>query len=279
MAKKMIKTMIRGVWAVGKLGAKLSVLAGIWDILSSSEEEKRYRENEADRNVAAGSLNNKISNNAVANHSVVNKKKGIYESFLKRPIDFFLSFMAFIFLFPVMAVLYFLVKKKLGSPVFFKQERPGRYEKVFSMVKFRTMTDARDEEGNLLPDEERLPKFGKLLRSTSLDELPELWNILKGDMSIVGPRPLLTKYLPRYNAHQRRRHEVRPGFTGLAQVHGRNALTWEEKFDWDVKYVDEISFAGDAKIVLDTVKVVLKKEGISSEGSATMEEFMGTDAE
>ena len=141
------------------------------------------------------------------------------------------------------------------------------------------MTDDRDEEGNLLPDEERLPRFGQLLRSTSLDELPELWNILKGDMAIVGPRPLLTKYLPRYNAHQRRRHEVRPGFTGLAQVHGRNALTWEEKFDWDVKYVDDVSFAGDAKIVLDTVKVVLKKEGISSEGSATMEEFMGTDAE
>ena len=258
MAKKMIKSIFKGVWAVGKLGAKLSVLAGALDVLTTYEEEKRIRkpEDEAPK-----------------------KKKGIYEQYLKRPLDFFLSFMAFVFLFPVMAVLYFLVKKKLGSPVFFKQERPGRYEKVFSMVKFRTMTDDRDEEGNLLPDEERLPKFGQLLRSTSLDELPELWNILKGDMAIVGPRPLLTKYLPRYNAHQRRRHEVRPGFTGLAQVHGRNALTWEEKFDWDVKYVDDVSFAGDAKIVLDTVKVVLKKEGISSEGSATMEEFMGTEGE
>ena len=132
--------------------------------------------------------------------------------------------------------------------------------------------------GNLLPDEERLTGFGRLLRSTSLDELPELWNILRGDMSVVGPRPLLVKYLPRYNEHQARRHEVRPGFTGLAQVHGRNAITWEEKFDWDVKYVDDITFAGDVKIVLDTVKTVIKKEGISSETSATMEEFFGTEA-
>ena len=147
--------------------------------------------------------------------------------------------------------------------------------KIFKLYKFRTMTDARDGEGNLLPDEDRLTSFGKLLRSTSLDELPELWNILKGDMAIVGPRPLLVKYLPRYNAHQARRHEVRPGFTGLAQVHGRNAITWEEKFDWDVKYVDDITFAGDMKILLDTVRIVLKKEGISSETSATMEEFWG----
>ncbi len=208
----------------------------------------------------------------------VHQPKGVYEAVVKRPLDFCLSLLALILLSPVLLVLMVLVRTKLGSPIFFCQERPGKDGKIFKLYKFRTMTDAKDAEGNLLPDEERLTGFGRLLRSTSLDELPELWNILRGDMSVVGPRPLLVKYLPRYNEHQARRHEVRPGFTGLAQVHGRNAITWEEKFDWDVKYVDDITFAGDVKIVLDTVKTVIKKEGISSETSATMEEFFGTEA-
>lgn len=207
----------------------------------------------------------------------VHRPKGIYEAVVKRPLDFCLALFALILLSPVLLVLTVLVRSKLGSPVFFCQERPGKDGKIFRLYKFRTMTDARDKDGNLLPDEERLTSFGRMLRSTSLDELPELLNILRGDMSVVGPRPLLVKYLPRYNEHQARRHEVRPGFTGLAQVHGRNAITWEEKFDWDVRYVDDITFAGDVKIVLDTVKTVLKKEGISSETSATMEEFFGTE--
>lgn len=169
-----------------------------------------------------------------------------------------------------------LVRTKLGSPVIFKQERPGLNGKIFTLYKFRTMTDKTDANGELLPDEERLTKFGKLLRSTSLDELPELINILKGDMSVVGPRPLLVQYLPLYNEHQARRHEVRPGFTGYAQVHGRNAITWEDKFDKDVYYVDHITFLGDWKIIFQTVKTVLKKEGISSETAATMETFHGS---
>jgi len=169
-----------------------------------------------------------------------------------------------------------LVRIKLGSPVIFCQERPGKDEKIFKMYKFRSMTDARDENGELLPDDVRLTKFGGLLRATSLDELPELWNIFKGDMSIVGPRPLLARYLPRYNDTQRRRHEVRPGLTGMAQVNGRNAISWEEKFSYDVDYVDNITFAEDLKIIFLTVKKVFAREGISSESAATMEEFMGT---
>ena len=203
-------------------------------------------------------------------------KKGFYETYIKRPQDFLCALAAIIVLSPVMLVTAILVRLKLGSPVLFKQERPGKNGKIFQLYKFRTMTEVRDENGNLLPDDKRLTKFGKALRSTSLDELPELFNMLKGDMSVVGPRPLLVRYMERYNEHQARRHEVRPGFTGLAQVHGRNAISWEEKFDWDVKYVDHITFLGDWKIIFQTLITVLKREGISSETSATMEEFMGS---
>lgn len=203
-------------------------------------------------------------------------KKGIYEKYIKRPQDFLCALLAGIVLSPVMAVTAVLVRVKLGSPVLFTQERPGKDGKIFKLYKFRTMTDARDENGNLLSDEIRLTGFGKKLRSTSLDELPELFNILKGDMSVVGPRPLLVQYLSKYNKYQARRHEVRPGFTGLAQVNGRNAISWEEKFDWDVKYVDHITFLGDWKIIFKTVKTVLRKDGISAENNVTMEEFMGS---
>lgn len=199
----------------------------------------------------------------------------MYAKYFKRPMDFILALVALIVLSPILLITAILVKIKLGSPVIFKQARPGLNEKIFQLYKFRTMTNEKDASGNLLPDDQRLTKFGKFLRSTSLDELPELINIIKGDMSIVGPRPLLVRYLPRYNKHQARRHEVRPGFTGLAQVNGRNAISWQEKFNYDVKYVDNISFIGDIKIILKTVKTVLCKEGITSETSVTMEEFMG----
>lgn len=206
-------------------------------------------------------------------------KKGFYEKLIKRPQDFLCAFLALVVLSPVMAITALLVKIKLGSPVLFKQERPGLNGKVFKLYKFRTMTDERDANGTLLPDEYRLPAFGKKLRATSLDELPELFNILKGDMSVVGPRPLLVRYLARYNEKQARRHEVRPGFTGLAQVNGRNAISWDEKFNWDVKYVDSISFIGDWAIIFKTVATVLKREGISAENDATMPEFMGNNSQ
>ena len=183
--------------------------------------------------------------------------------------------MALIILSPILLIIYILVRIKLGKPAIFKQERPGKNEKIFTLYKFRTMTDEKDKDGNLLPDEKRLTKFGNVLRSTSLDELPELVNILKGDMSIVGPRPLLVEYLPLYNEEQKRRHNVRPGLTGLAQVSGRNNLSWEEKFKDDVYYVDHISLWEDIKIILKTVGKVLKREGISQEGNATMEYFKG----
>lgn len=201
---------------------------------------------------------------------------GIYQKYIKRLQDFVCALLATIVLSPVMLIIVILVRVKLGSPVIFKQERPGLDGKVFKLYKFRTMTDARDKDGNLLSDEVRLTAFGKKLRATSLDELPELINILKGDMSVVGPRPLLVQYLPLYNERQRRRHEVRPGFTGLAQVNGRNAISWEEKFEYDVQYVDSITFLGDWKIIFQTVKTVLSHDGISSDTSVTMEPFKGS---
>lgn len=206
-------------------------------------------------------------------------KQGFYERYIKRPQDLFCASLATVFLSPVMLIVALLVRQKLGSPVIFTQERPGKDGKIFKMYKFRTMTDERDENGDLLSDEKRLTSFGKALRSSSLDELPELINVIRGDCAVCGPRPLLPQYLPLYNEHQARRHEVRPGFTGLAQVHGRNAISWEEKFDWDVKYVDNITFLGDWKIIFETIKTVLKREGISSDTSATMEEFKGSRVE
>jgi len=212
----------------------------------------------------------------------VHKPYGPYERFFKRPLDILCSLAALIVFCWLYAMIAILVRIRLGSPVIFRQERPGRIdprtgkEKIFTLYKFRTMTDARDENGKLLPDEVRLTGFGKTLRKLSLDELPEAVNILKGDMSVVGPRPLLVKYLPRYSPEQRRRHEVRPGLTGYAQVHGRNAVDWQRKFELDVEYVDHITFSGDVKIVVQTVWKTLKREGISSETSATMEEFMGS---
>lgn len=203
-------------------------------------------------------------------------RKGVYERYIKRPLDFVLSFIALIILSPILLITAILVRTKLGSPVIFKQERPGLNGEIFNMYKFRTMADARDECGNLLSDDERLTDFGKKLRSTSIDELPEFWNIVRGDMSLIGPRPLLVKYLPRYNAHQARRHEVRPGVTGYAQVNGRNSITWEKKFDLDVEYVDNVTFAGDLKIIFKTIKTVLMRDGINSDNSVTMEEFAGS---
>ena len=203
-------------------------------------------------------------------------KDSFYCRYIKRILDIccaLAAMLVFCWLYAIVAV---LVRVKLGSPVIFCQERPGKDEKIFRLYKFRSMTDERDENGELLPDEVRLTKFGRLLRSTSLDELPEAWNILKGDMSVIGPRPLLVRYLPRYNAHQARRHEVKPGLSGYAQVHGRNSVTWEQKFDLDVWYVDHVSFWLDAKIVVMSVLKALKQEGINSETDATMEEFVGT---
>ena len=204
------------------------------------------------------------------------KPKGIYERFFKRVLDVILSTGALIILSPVICITAVLVRIKHGSPVVYVQERPGKNEKIFKIYKFRTMTNETDSNGELLPDEQRITKLGSILRSTSIDEILELVNIIKGDMAIVGPRPLLVRYLPRYNEEQKHRHDVRPGLTGYAQAHGRNAVSWEDKFAMDVWYTKNITFINDVKIILDTFRTVLKREGISSETSATMEEFMGT---
>lgn len=207
------------------------------------------------------------------------KKKittGLYKTYIKRLLDICLSLLGLILLSPVIAVTASLVKIKLGSPVIYIQKRPGKDGKIFCMYKFRSMSQKKDNEGNLLPDEARLTKFGKRLRSTSLDELPELYNILKGDMSIVGPRPLLVEYLPLYNEKQKHRHDVRPGLTGLAQVNGRNAISWDEKFKLDIMYIESVSFSMDMKIVLKTVKKVFCREDINSDKASTMELFRGS---
>ncbi len=204
---------------------------------------------------------------------------GLYEKYIKRPQDFFCALLAIILFSPIMFVTAIFVRIKLGSPVLFTQDRAGKDRKIFKLYKFRTMLPPKDGVIDPKQDAARLTPFGRKLRSTSLDELPELLNILKGDMAVVGPRPLLTSYLNRYTPYQARRHEVRPGFTGLAQIHGRNAISWEEKFNWDVKYVTHITFLGDWKIIFETVKTVLKREGISALGEATMGEFMGSSQE
>ena len=205
--------------------------------------------------------------------------KGFYKKSVKRFLDVFLSGLALVALSPVLVVTAVLVRIKLGGPVLFIQKRPGKDEKIFSIFKFRTMTSEVDEDGNLLPDEKRLTDFGKILRSTSIDELPELFNIIKGDMSIVGPRPLLVEYLERYDDRQKHRHDVRPGLTGLAQVSGRNAISWSDKFEDDIKYVNNVSFVNDLRIIIKTVGVVLNRNGINSETAATMEKFMGNETE
>ena len=213
------------------------------------------------------------------------KPTGLYERYVKRPLDCFLSTGALIVLSPLLLCLTVIGAVKMKGNPFFTQDRPGRTdpqtgkERIFKLIKFRSMTNERDENGELLPDDVRLNSYGKLLRSTSLDELPELLNIVKGDMAIVGPRPLLVKYLPRYNEHQARRHEVRQGITGLAQINGRNSISWEEKFCWDVKYVDRITLQGDLKILVKTFVTVISRKGINSETSSTMEEFLGTKKE
>lgn len=203
----------------------------------------------------------------------------MYAKYIKRPLDFILSLIAIIILSPLLLIVAILVRIKLGKPIIFKQQRPGKNEKIFTLYKFRTMTDEKDEEGNLLPDSERLTKFGKFLRSTSLDELPELINIIKGEMSIVGPRPLLVEYLPLYNEKQKHRHDVRPGLTGLAQISGRNSIDWEEKFKEDIEYVNNTTFIQDTKIILKTFIKVFKRDGINQEGNATMRKFEGTKKE
>lgn len=207
----------------------------------------------------------------------MNRKRGFYKNYIKRPQDLILSLTALILLSPILIVVAILVRLKLGSPILFTQDRPGLKGKIFKMYKFRTMSDKKNENGELLPDSDRITKFGKKLRELSIDELPELWNIICGDMAIVGPRPLLVNYLELYSHHQKRRHEVRPGLTGNAQINGRNTISWEDKFNLDVEYVDNITFVGDWKIILLTIKKVISREGISSETCVTMEPFKGND--
>jgi lipopolysaccharide/colanic/teichoic acid biosynthesis glycosyltransferase len=202
------------------------------------------------------------------------KPYGSYEKYFKRPLDLICGLAAVVVFWWLYLIIAILVRVKLGSPVLFTQERPGKDEKIFKLYKFRTMTDARDENGELLSDEVRLTKFGRFLRSTSLDELPEAFNIIKGDMSVIGPRPLLVKYLPYYSDEQHHRHDVRPGLSGYAQAHGRNGVSWDDKFAMDVTYVNHITFLGDVKIIIDTVISVVREDGISSSTSATMESFI-----
>lgn len=204
------------------------------------------------------------------------KKFKVYQKYGKRLLDIFFSLIFVVFFWWLYLLIAVLVRILLGKPILFQQQRPGKDGKIFTLYKFRTMTEAKDAQGNLLSDEKRLTRFGRFLRSSSLDELPEILMILRGDMSLIGPRPLLVKYLPLYNAHQRRRHEVKPGLTGYAQVNGRNSVSWEEKFDMDVWYVDHVSLSLDLKILYLTVIKVLKRDGISAEGMATMSEFEGT---
>lgn len=206
----------------------------------------------------------------------VEPRYGLYAKYVKRYLDVFVSLVGLLVLSPIFLLLIIVGTIEMKGNPFFTQKRPGKDGKIFNLIKFRTMTNEKDKEGNLLPDEQRLTAYGKFLRSTSLDELPELWNILNGDLSLIGPRPLLVKYLPLYNSFQRHRHDVRPGLTGYAQVHGRNQVSWEKKFEMDVWYVQHVTFLEDLKILFETVAVVLKREGISSETSATMEEFKGT---
>jgi len=201
--------------------------------------------------------------------------KSVYQKWGKRALDICFSALALVVLSPVLLIVALLVKIKLGSPIIFKQDRPGKDEVIFSMYKFRTMTDAKDANGNYLPDNVRLTKFGQLLRATSLDELPELWNILKGDMSFVGPRPLLVEYLPLYNENQRKRHSVRPGLTGLAQVKGRNAINWQKKFELDIKYINSVSFLCDVSIIFQTVIKVIRSENINTLTQDIPEKFKG----
>lgn len=199
----------------------------------------------------------------------------MYKKYIKRILDFILAIIGFMLLLPIFSVVtVFLIFANQGKPFFF-QLRPGKNEKIFKIIKFKTMNDKKDKEGNLLPDADRLTRVGQFVRKTSLDEIPQLLNVIKGDMSIIGPRPLLVQYLPLYDENQKRRHEVRPGITGLAQINGRNAISWKEKFEYDVEYVDNLSFILDTKIIILTLKKVLKKEGISQEGQATMEYFKG----
>ncbi|MDO4540021.1 MAG: sugar transferase [Syntrophomonadaceae bacterium] len=206
-------------------------------------------------------------------------KDGIYCRYIKRVVDIICALAALVVLSPVLLIVAILVRVKLGSPVIFKQERPGKDEQIFTLHKFRTMTDAKDEEGNLLSDDVRLTRFGTKLRTTSLDELPELWNILRGEMSVIGPRPLVVEYLPLYNEQQRRRHEVKPGLSCLASINGRNDQSWEARFDWDIKYIESISFHLDWMIIFKTIWVVIKREGINAPGQATMEAFSGNAGE
>lgn len=248
----LVKKVIRSLSAIGVCSLLLGSLTG-------AVGGKREREDRGAENGEKGK----------------HRPCGPYEAYVKRPLDLMIAFTGLLFLSPVYLILAVLVRVELGSPILFTQDRPGKDGKIFKLYKFRTMADTRDGNGELLPDEKRLTGFGKRLRSTSLDELPELFNILKGEMSLVGPRPLLAEYLPRYNERQARRHEVRPGLTGLAQVHGRNAVFWEEKFELDVRYVEHITLVRDLKIIFKTIGAVLKKEGINSETAATMEKFRG----